>query len=206
MMKILLISILSLLVPYVSLNIHGFHTNAHNHTEEYYDEIKGSRKKEVLYVHLIPHSHNDVGWLKTVDGYYSGTNTQDNRAIVSILLSTTIEELIKDPKKRFTYVEMKFFSKWFYDQTEMMQEEVRTLVKEGRLEFVNGGWSMHDEACTHYEDQINNMMIGHEFLLKEFGVKPRVGWHIDPFGHSNANPRLFAEMGFDAWFFARLDF
>jgi len=42
--------------------------------------------------------------------------------------------------------------------------------------------------------------------LKEFGVKPRIGWHVDPFGHSNANPRLFADMGFDAWFFARLDF
>jgi alpha-mannosidase len=43
-------------------------------------------------------------------------------------------------------------------------------------------------------------------LMKEFGVKPRIGWHVDPFGHSNASPRLFAEMGFDAWFFARLDY
>ena len=65
---------------------------------------------------------------------------------------------------------------------------------------------MHDEACAHYEDMINNMMIGHEFLLREFGVKPRIGWSIDPFGHSSANARLFADMGFDAWFFARLDF
>lgn len=64
---------------------------------------------------------------------------------------------------------------------------------------------MHDEACTHYEDMINNMMKGHEWALQNLGVKPRIGWHIDPFGHSNANPRLFAEMGFDAWFFARID-
>lgn len=65
---------------------------------------------------------------------------------------------------------------------------------------------MSDEACPHYEDFINNMMHGHQFLLEEFGVRPRVGWHIDPFGHSNASPRLFADMGFDAWFFARLDY
>lgn len=83
---------------------------------------------------------------------------------------------------------------------------MRSLVREGRFEFINGGWSMHDEACTHYEDIINNMMFGHEFLMKEFGVKPRIGWHVDPFGHSSANPRLFAEMGFDAWFFARIDY
>lgn len=53
---------------------------------------------------------------------------------------------------------------------------------------------------------INNMMIGHDFILKEFGVKPRIGWQVDPFGHSNANARLFAEMGFDALFFGRLDY
>ncbi len=80
------------------------------------------------------------------------------------------------------------------------------LVLQGRLEFVNAGWSMHDEACAHYEDMINNMYIGHQFLLNEIGVTPRIGWQVDPFGHSSANPRLFAEMGFDAWFFGRLDY
>ncbi len=73
------------------------------------------------------------------------------------------------------------------------------------MEFINGGWSMHDEAVTHYEDMINNMMLGHEYLLKEFGIKPNIGWQIDPFGHSSANPRLFADMGIEAWFFSRLD-
>lgn len=101
---------------------------------------------------------------------------------------------------------MKFFSMWWEMQTEEMKEQVRLLVKEGRLDFINAGWSMHDEANTHYDDMINNMMKGHEFLMKEFGYRPRVGWHIDPFGHSNANPRLFAEMGFDAWFYGRIDY
>jgi alpha-mannosidase len=95
---------------------------------------------------------------------------------------------------------------WWEHQSADLQSNVRMLVREGRFEFVNAGYSMHDEACTHYEDQINNMMVGHDFLMREFGVRPRIGWHLDPFGHSNANPRLFAEMGFDAWFFARLDF
>jgi len=26
-----------------------------------------------LYVHLVTHSHDDVGWLKTVEEYFEGT-------------------------------------------------------------------------------------------------------------------------------------
>jgi len=86
-----------------------------------------------------------------------------------------------------------------------MKERVKGFVKNGQLELINGGWSMHDEACPTYDDMINNMMIGHQWIEQEFGFKPKIGWQIDPFGHSNANTRLFAEMGFDALFFARLD-
>lgn len=117
-----------------------------------------------------------------------------------------MRELIADKNKKFAWVEIKFFSMWWEARDEEMRTQVRSLVTEGRLEFLNAGWSMMDEAGPYYEDMINNMMHGHEWILREFGVKPRCGWHIDPFGHSNANPRLFADMGFDAWFFSRLDY
>jgi alpha-mannosidase len=73
-------------------------------------------------------------------------------------------------------VEMKFFKMWWDEQNEDMKTKVRQLVRSGQLELVNAGWSMHDEACPIYEDMIDNMMIGHEFILKEFGVKPSIGW------------------------------
>ncbi len=57
-----------------------------------------------------------------------------------------------------------------------MKQKTRALVSNGQLELVNAGWSMHDEACPIYEDMINNMQIGHNFILKEFGVRPRIGW------------------------------
>ena len=165
---------------------------------------------EQLYVHLIAHTHDDVGWIKTVDEYYSGARQPDcddqaKGDSVGLLISNVIEELMVNPERKFSYVEMKFFSMWYEEQPESIREQVKMLVKEGRFEFVSAGWSMHDEACPHFEDMINNMMKGHQYLLKEFGVKPRVGWAIDPFGHSNANPRLFADMGLEAWFYARTD-
>jgi len=127
-------------------------------------------------------------------------------AEVNLIISEAVEALKRDPKRKFTYVEMKFFSMWWDRQTKETQDTVRQFVKEGRWEFVNAGWSMHDEAAPHYEDMLNNMMKGHEFLRDTFGYKPRVGWHVDPFGHSSANPRLFADMGFEAWMFARLSY
>jgi len=35
---------------------------------------------------------------------------------------------------------------------------------------------MHDEACPHFDDFIDNMMIGHEFVKEYFGVVPKIGW------------------------------
>lgn len=65
----------------------------------------------------------------------------------------------------------------------------------------------HDEATPTHEDVIINMMAAHEWLVKEFGEKgrPKVGWDVDSFGHSNINPRVYPDMGIDAWFFARMD-
>ena len=50
--------------------------------------------------------------------------------------------------------------------------------------------------------------VGMKTLQDWFGncSAPRVGWQIDPFGHSRENARLFHWMGFDGLFFARNDY
>lgn len=70
---------------------------------------------------------------------------------------------------RFIQVETGFFWKWWKEQSSFMQGIVQELVDEGRLEFVGGGWSMNDEATTHYSAIIDNMSLGLKTLVDTFG-------------------------------------
>nr|XP_048290616.1 lysosomal alpha-mannosidase isoform X1 [Myodes glareolus] len=165
-------------------------------------------KPGMLNVHLLPHTHDDVGWLKTVDQYYYGILNDIQHASVQYILDSVISSLLEDPTRRFIYVEMAFFSRWWKEQTNATKDTVRELVRQGRLEFVNGGWVMNDEAATHYGAIVDQMTLGLRFLQDTFGDngRPRVAWHIDPFGHSREQASLFAQMGFDGFFLGRIDY
>ncbi|XP_030535906.1 alpha-mannosidase [Rhodamnia argentea] len=160
-----------------------------------------------LNVHLVPHSHDDVGWLKTIDQYYVGSNNSLQGACIENVLDSVVVALARDPNRKFVFAEMAFFDRWWLEQTPEKQEQVRKLVDAGQLEFINGGWCMHDEATTHYIDMIDQTTLGHSLIKSEFNKVPRVGWQIDPFGHSAVQAYLLAaEVGFDSLHFARIDY
>ncbi|KAB1201796.1 Lysosomal alpha-mannosidase [Morella rubra] len=137
-----------------------------------------------LNVHLVPHSHDDVGWLKTIDQYYVGSNNSIQGACVENVLDSVVEALQRNPNRRFVFAEMAFFERWWTEQSVETQEIVRKLVDAGQFEFINGGWCMHDEATCHYIDMIDQTTLGHGLIKEHFNKTPRAGWQIDPFGHS----------------------
>lgn len=163
---------------------------------------------EKLQVHLVPHTHDDVGWLKTVDEYYYGANNSIQHAGVQYILDSVIPQLTAHSTKRFIYVEIAFFERWWNEQNEAMKTEVKRLVANKQLEFINAGWCMNDEAATHYNAIIDQMTYGLNFVQETFGseARPRIAWHIDPFGHSNEQASIFAQMSFDGFFFGRIDY
>ncbi|KAK9044976.1 hypothetical protein V6N11_058866 [Hibiscus sabdariffa] len=133
-----------------------------------------------LNVHLVAHSHDDVGWLKTVDQYYVGSNNSIQGACVQNVLDSIVPALLADKNRKFIYVEQA---------------------------TKNGGMCMHDEAAPHYIDMIDQTTLGHRFIKREFNFTPRIGWQIDPFGHSAVQAYLLsAEVGFDSLFFSRIDY
>ena len=55
---------------------------------------------------------------------------------------------------------------------------------------------MNDEATTEYNSIIDQMSLGLRFVDENFGsqARPRVAWHIDPFGHSAEQAAIFAKV------------
>lgn len=46
-----------------------------------------------MVIHVMPHTHDDLGWLKTMDEYYYGTNKYLPEYSVKRILDTVIVEL-----------------------------------------------------------------------------------------------------------------
>ncbi|CAG9856047.1 unnamed protein product [Phyllotreta striolata] len=160
--------------------------------------------KNKINVHLIPHSHDDVGWLKTLDEYYYGVNT--GQISVRLIISSVVEALKRNPDRRYIQVETAYFHKWWKDN-EDMRTEFKQLVDRGQIEMVNGAWSMNDEACVNYQSIIDQFTFGLRKIEESVGKcgRPRVGWQIDPFGHSREHASILSQMGFDGVLFARMD-
>jgi hypothetical protein len=49
-----------------------------------------------------------LGFKKTVDEYYTGTNQGTDHASVRSILTTVTDELARDPSRRFSFAEVKY--------------------------------------------------------------------------------------------------
>ncbi|PAV85017.1 hypothetical protein WR25_04468 [Diploscapter pachys] len=167
-----------------------------------------SNDPKMINVHLVPHTHDDLGWLKTVDQYYYGSVSRITRVGVQYIYNTVIQELMYNSSRRFSFAETGFLWRWWVSHSPQDQDKLRQLIQNGQLEMIGGGWTQNDEAAAHYVDIIDQMTLGLRTLTDMFGDcgKPQAAWQIDPFGHSREMASIFAQMGYTSLSFARLHY
>ncbi|XP_078438992.1 golgi alpha-mannosidase II [Wolffia australiana] len=144
--------------------------------------------EEKLKVFVVPHSHNDPGWKRTVEEYYESQSRH--------ILDTIVESLSKDERRKFIWEEISYLERWWRDASSRKRESFTRLVKNGQLEIVGGGWVMNDEANSHYFAIIEQVAEGNMWLFDTIGVIPKNSWSIDPFGYSATMAYLLKRMGF----------
>ncbi|WIA23312.1 hypothetical protein OEZ85_000079 [Tetradesmus obliquus] len=164
----------------------------------------GARINGKLNVHIISHTHNDPGWLRSYAQYHRPFEL-DGRVIggVEAILETVVSSLVDNPDRTFVYADLAFFVKWWQELHEDTKAVVRQLVQQGRFEFAGGGIVQHDEATSHYSGMVDQMSLGMRFLQQEFGRAPTVAWQLDGFGHSCTEALLKSMGGFQALFIGR---
>ncbi|XP_058974051.1 alpha-mannosidase 2 [Musca domestica] len=166
--------------------------------EERFEAQKKDKQRPPLKVIVVPHSHNDPGWLKTFLNYFQS----DSRQILNLMV-TKMQEYTD---MTFIWSEISFLQLWWDQAHPTKQRALKRLINSGRLEITTGGWVMTDEANVHLYAMLDQLIEGHQWLKNNLNVTPTVGWSIDPFGHGSTVPYLLSGSNFEGAIIQRIHY
>jgi len=169
-----------------------------NEMEDRFQRRKPLWSQLPLRVIVMPHSHNDPGWLKTLEGYFA-TATKN-------IITNMVNKLTEHRNMTFIWTEMVTLSMWWEGAGSDLRSKLRNLLSEGRLEVPTGGWVMTDEANVELYSMVDQLIEGHSFLRNKLNVLPKSSWSVDSFGHGGAFPHLLSKAGVENMVIMRTHF
>ncbi len=82
-------------------------------------------------------------------------------------------------------------------------EKIRQLMREGRWEVVGGEWVEADHVLPGGESLVRQFVHGQTWAEGRMGLRARVGWSPDSFGHSGNLPQIMAKAEIESFVFKR---
>lgn len=144
-------------------------------------------KPQDVQVSCIGHTHIDVAWRWTLE---------QTREKVQRTFGSVIEMMKKYPDYKFMSSQPQLF-KYLKEEAPEMYEEIKRLVKEGRIEAEGSMWLEADCNLSSGESLVRQILFGKRFFKNEFGKENKTVWLPDVFGYSAAMPQIMKKSGID---------
>ncbi len=146
-------------------------------------------------VHMIGHGHIDPTWLwRWTEGYEE----------VRATFRSALDRMNETPEFRFTASSACFYA-WVKACDPGLFDEIRARVKEGRWEIAGGWWIEPDCNIPSGESFVRQGLYSQRFFEREFGVRVKVGFNPDSFGHAGTLPQIYKKLGIDFYAYMRPD-
>ncbi|MFI6638712.1 NEW3 domain-containing protein [Streptomyces sp. NPDC050504] len=162
---------------------------------------------------LVPHFHYDPMWWNTQAAYTARWDvppgpgeTEKGWEYTGVpaftLVPLHLQAARDDPAYRFVLSEIDYL-KPFWDSHPQYRDELRQLIRTGRLEIVGGTYNEPSTNLTGAETTVRSALHGLAFHEGVLGARPRTAWQLDVFGHDPSFPALMAGAGLDSAVLAR---
>lgn len=144
-------------------------------------------------IHVIGHAHMDMNWLWTY--FETMKMCNDNlRQTVAFMKEYPDFTMLQSQAAVYKFVEM-------IDPP--LFEEIKKIVKQGRLELAGGMWTEGDTNLSSGEALSRSFLFGQRYFQQHFGQMAKVGWLPDNFGHTSQLPQMLKLAGMDYFYFHR---
>ena len=144
-------------------------------------------------IHLIPNAHLDPVWL------------WDWREGFTEMIATTrtvLDLMDEFPDLTFMRGEAMLY-RHIEENDPVTFRRLRRQIEAGRWDVVGGTMLQSDMNMPATETFIRHMLLAQRYFQDRFGLKARVGWSADCFGHTHALPDLLAAGGMEAYAYTR---
>ncbi|GGB41973.1 alpha-mannosidase [Fictibacillus barbaricus] len=153
------------------------------------EELSKLDKNHPVTVHCVGHTHIDVAWLWRL---------KHTREKAARSFSTVLRLMEEYPDYLFLQSQPQLYE-YIKNDYPAIYEKMKKRVEEGRWEAEGGMWLESDCNIPSGESLVRQILVGKQFLKKEFNVDCSILWLPDVFGYSWALPQILKKSGIDSF-------
>ncbi len=152
-----------------------------------------SKKAKEFKVYLIAHAHIDMNWLWP---WEDTVNTIRDTFSTMVNLMSKYNDFHFSQSQAITY-------KVVEDNFPELFERIRQYVKRGNWDITASMWVEADLNMAGTEALLRQFLYARRYINEKFGVKPKICWEPDTFGHIWTLPQILRKFGIKYYYFMR---